>query len=154
MSILNHLSNLYNIPDDIINKIENYIIFPQNKNLLDDIKNFKIMKDKIYNEYNEQGFEYTDDYTDDFNIYSWIENDLLAYYNNNIAYIDDITNDNIEKLLRQLSFKIKKEKKGNIYAMANFHFNMNINKKSRINRYIGNLTINERIKFIELKISN
>ena len=154
MSILNHLSNLYNIPDDIINKIENYIIFPQNKNLLDDIKNFKIMKDKIYNIYLTKGFEYTDDYTDDFNIYAWIENDLLAYYNNNIAYIDDITNDNIEKLLRQLSFKIKKEKKGHIYALANFHFNMNINKKSRINRYIGNLTTNERIKFIELEISN
>ncbi|MAT13467.1 MAG: hypothetical protein CMM02_20910 [Rhodopirellula sp.] len=154
MSILNHLSNLYNIPDDIINKIENYIIFPQNKNLLDDIKNFKIMKDNIYNKYLTNGFEYSDNYTDDFNIYAWIENDLLAYYNNNIAYIDDITNDNIEKLLRQLSFKIKKEKKGHIYALANFHFNMNINKKSRINRYIGNLTTNERIKFIELEISN
>lgn len=136
------------LDDDLKNLILSKIRKPQNKDLLNDIINYKKQKDIIYDKYLANGFEYTDDYTDDFNIHGWIENDLLGYYNNNLAYIENITECNINKLSRQLSFKIKKNIKGETNAVYNFHLNTNIDIKSRINRYIGNLTIDERNNFI------
>ena len=108
MSILNKLSYLYNIPEDITNKIENYIIFPQNKNLLNDIKNFKIMKDKIYNEYSEQGFIQNNDVLDEYNITSQFDTDLLYYFNDLKLYSEIITKNNINKVERLLVYNLKK----------------------------------------------
>ena len=149
MSILNYLSNLYNIPDDINNKIENYIIFPQNKNLLDDIKNLKIMKDKIYNEYNEQGYIQNNDMLDEYNINSQFDTDLLYYFNDLKLYSEIITENNIDKVERLFVYNLKKEKYGEKRTLDNFHINFKIPILSRINRYLACLTIDERDDFFE-----
>lgn len=149
MSILNKLSYLYNIPDDITNKIENYIIFPQNKNLLNDIKNFKIMKDKIYNEYSEQGFIQNNDVLDEYNITSQFDTDLLYYFNDLKLYSEIITKNNINKVERLLVYNLKKNIYGEKRALDNFHINFKIPIISRINRYLACLTIDERSDYFE-----
>jgi len=137
------------LDDDLKNLVLSKVRNPQNKELLADIINFKKQKETIYNKYLENGFEYSDQYDDEFNIHAWIENDLTAYYNNDIAYIDDIIDSNIDKLSRQLCFKIKKEKKGETEAVYRYHLDIKVNPISKINRYIGNLTISEREDFIK-----
>lgn len=138
MNDLSKCFKYYNeLDDDLKNLVLSKVRNPQNKELLNDIVNFKKQKDAIYKKYLENGFEYTDNYDDDFNIHAWIDNDLSIYYNNNI-----------NKLTRQYCYRIKKEKKGEIDTIYNFHFNIKIDCKSKINRYIANLTIGEREDFI------
>ena len=131
--MINNLSiyfKYYNeLDDDLKNLVLSKIRSPQKKELLDDIVSFKKHKDIIYNKYLLNGFEYTDDYTDDFNIYGWIDNDLLGYYNNNIPYMDNnnyikIIDSNIRKLSRQMCYKIKKEKNGESRVLFNYHLNV------------------------------
>tara|TARA_B110000444_G_scaffold207871_1_gene202028 strand:+ start:820 stop:1308 length:489 start_codon:yes stop_codon:yes gene_type:complete len=143
-----HFKYYYELDDDLKNIVLSKIRNPQNKELLNDIISYKKQKEIIYEKYFKNGFEYTDDYGDDINIYGWIENDLSGYYNNEIAYIDNIVPSNIDKLLRQYSYKIKREIKGETNTLFNYHLNNKIDAKSKINRYIGNLTINEREEFI------
>jgi hypothetical protein len=151
MSDLSKCFKYYNeLDDDLKNLVLSKIRNPQNKELLDDIINFQKQKDAIYKKYLENGFEYTENYDDDFNIHAWIDNDLSGYYNNGIAYINNIENTNINKLMRQYCYRIKKEKKGETDTVYNFHLNMKIDCKSKINRYIANLTIDEREDFIKI----
>ena len=136
------------LDDDLKNIVLSKIRKPQNKELLNDIISYKKQKDIIYEKYLENGFEYTEDYGDDLNIYGWIENDLSGYYNNDIAYMDEIVDCNIDKLLRLYCYKIKSKIKGEENTIFNYYLNSKIDAKSKINRYIGNLTINEREEFI------
>jgi nitrogenase subunit NifH len=142
--------NIYNnLPEDLQYKITSHYIFSENKNkLLKDIIQYKKQKEEIYNLYSKNGFIYNLDFTDDNNIYAWVENDLMAYYNDNKVYMDIITDNNKNKMSRQLIYNIKKniEEKNAIY---NYHLNNKINIIAKINRYIANLTIDERIDFIE-----
>tara|TARA_Y100000389_G_scaffold189450_1_gene213206 strand:+ start:674 stop:1096 length:423 start_codon:yes stop_codon:yes gene_type:complete len=135
-------NNFNNLAEDLQELVLSKIIYKQNKELLDDIKNYKKNKNIIFKKYNDLGYIYNDDYTDDFNIYSKIENDLMSYYNDKYAYIDNSSINNIKKINRLLVSKYKK----NIFF--NFHLNFKINIKSRINRYIGCLNIDERNNFI------
>jgi len=91
---------IYNkLPDDIKDIILNkYLIYPQKKELLNDIENFKKYKNIIYKIYKILGYEYNDNYIDDFNIYSVIDNDLMAFWNNDTAYIYGITDENYAKM--------------------------------------------------------
>lgn len=137
-----------NLPDDIKYIILNkYLLYPQNKELLNDIENFKKYKDGIYSIYEHRGYEYNNDYTDDFNIYSVFDNDLMSFWNDDIAYNDSITNKNYEKMLRIMAFKIKNDC-DSIKARHNFHLNIDISPKTKINRYLAGLTIEERAKFV------
>jgi|UniRef100_A0A6C0JQ60 hypothetical protein len=142
--------NIYNnLPEDLQYKITSHCIFSENKNkLLKDIIQYKKQKEEIYDLYSKNGFIYNLDFTDDNNIYAWVENDLMSYYNDSKAYMDIITDNNKNKMSRQLIYNIKKniEEKNAIY---NYHLNNNINIVGKINRYIANLTIDERIDFIE-----
>tara|TARA_B000000475_G_scaffold93925_1_gene76410 strand:- start:8707 stop:9129 length:423 start_codon:yes stop_codon:yes gene_type:complete len=135
-------NNFNNLDKDLQELVLSKIIYKQNKELLNDIKNYKENKNIIFKKYNDLGYIYNDDYTDDFNIYSKIENDLMSYYNDKYAYIDNSSINNIKKINRLLVSKYKK----NIFF--NFHLNLKINIKSRINRYIGCLNIDERNNFI------
>ena len=143
--------NIFNeLPDDIKNLILNkYLIYPQDKTLLEDIRNYKKNKDIIFKIYEIKGYEYECDYTEEFNIYSTIDNDLMAYWNDDVAYVNGIMEKNFNKMFRLLSFKIKHDKE-NEKAVYNFHMNYKIPLESKINRYIGGLNINERNKFINL----
>jgi len=143
--------NIFNeLPDDIKNLILNkYLLYPQDKTLLEDIRNYKKNKILIYKIYEKKGYEYNCDYTDEFNIYSAIDNDLMAYWNDDVAYDNGIVKKNFNKMIRILSFKIKYDKE-NEKAVYNFHMKCKIPLESKINRYIGGLNINERNKFINL----
>jgi hypothetical protein len=142
---------IYNkLPDDIKDIILNkYLIYPQKKELLNDIENFKKYKDGIYKIYEHLGYEYNNDYTNDFNIYAVIDNDLMAFWNDDMAYIYGITDKNYAKMFRLLAFKIKNDSYGS-KAQHNFHMNINISSKTKINRYLAGLTMEERAKFVSI----
>ena len=145
--ILNNYFKFYNeLNNDLQNEILSKIIYPQNKNLQLDIINYKISKDKIFEKYIEIGYDY--DINNEFYIYHQIENDLIGFYNDYVALMYGLTETNIEKLERILSFKIKMEKnKSRIATYLMISNNLNIN--TRINMLIGGLTINERNEFIK-----
>jgi len=142
--------NIYdNLPKDIQDHITNkYLLYPQSAELRNDIENFKIIKDKILKKYEDKGYEYTDDITDDFNIYAWIENDLLSYWNDNIPLDIKLSNNNIKRMERFTAYKIKKEKKCLDIAANNFHNN---NTNIKIIKYIAGLNIKEREDFVNIK---
>ena len=74
------------LPDDIQSLILNkYLIFPQDHGLLNDIRSFYSHRNKIFKRYEKIGYEYGDDYMDEFNIYSIIDNDLMAFWNDDVA---------------------------------------------------------------------
>ena len=94
------------------------IIYKQNKELLNDIKNYKKNINIIFKKYNDLGYIYNDDYTDDFNIYSKIENDLMSYYNDQYAYIDKSSINNCIYHINYDIDVIKKEHCINKYTLS------------------------------------
>ena len=143
--------NIFNkLPDDIQSLILNkYLIYPQNHGLLNDIRSFNEHRNKIFKIYEKIGYEYGNDYLDEFNIYSIIDNDLMAFWNDDNAYMYGISDDNNTKMLRLLAFEIKNNYDSS-RARHNFHMNLKISPKTKINRYLAGLTIDERSKFILL----
>jgi hypothetical protein len=142
--------NIYKkLPDDIKEIILNkYLIYPQKKELLDDIANFTKMKNGIYNIYQLIGYEYTDDFTDDINIDAAIDNDLMAYWNNDIAYYQGISNDNVNKMQRIFAYNVKSNLNADL-AKYNFHLSIKTSPKTKINRYLAGLNTNERRDFVK-----
>ena len=142
--------NIYDsLPKDIQDHIrDKHFLYPQSAELRKDIENFKIIKDKIIKKYEDKGLEYTDDVTDDFNIYAWIENDLLSYWNDNIPLDIKISKNNITRMERFTAYNIKKDKKILSDVVNNFHNN---NTNIKIVKYIAGLNIYEREEFINIK---
>lgn len=134
------------LPDDLKDNVLKYIKYPQNSDLLADIRDFKLSRDFIVNSYLSNGFCSNEDFQDIRNAYSWIENDLMRYWNDEVSYIDKITDNNYNKMSRLLAYNIKsgidKDK-----ALSNFHLNVKICPKHKINVYIACLTMDERIEF-------
>tara|TARA_B110000858_G_scaffold8852_1_gene9412 strand:+ start:2390 stop:2851 length:462 start_codon:yes stop_codon:yes gene_type:complete len=143
VSISNYFNDL--LYEDLQNLILSKIRKPQNKDLLNDIIDYKKSKDIIFNKYVNNGFTYDIDNT--FYIYYQIENDLMGYYNEDIALLDWITIKNIEKLERILSIKYKLENNKDKTLDDIFILN-NMSSNSRINILLGSLTISERESFI------
>jgi hypothetical protein len=142
--------NIYDsLPKDIQDHIrDKHFLYPQSAELRKDIENFKIIKDKIIKKYEDKGLEYTDDVSDDFNIYAWIENDLLSYWNDNIPLDIKISKNNITRMERFTAYNIKKDKKILSDVVNNFHNN---NTNIKIVKYIAGLNIYEREEFINIK---
>ena len=142
-----------NIYDSLHKDIQDHIrdkhfLYPQSAELRKDIENFKIIKDKIIKKYEDKGLEYTDDVSDDFNIYAWIENDLLSYWNDNIPLDIKISKNNITRMERFTAYNIKKDKKILSDVVNNFHNN---NTNIKIIKYIACLNICEIEEFINIK---
>jgi hypothetical protein len=85
-----------------------------------------------------------------FYIYYQIENDLIRYFNDDVATNDLITEKNISKLERILSIKnkLEKNKKKTLDSLMDAMDNLNV--ISRINILIGALTCEERKQFLQL----
>ncbi len=144
---INNIFKYYNeLNDDLQNEIISKIRYPINNNLRLDIINYKNSKEKIINKYIEKGYDY--DINNEFYIYFQIENDLIRYYNDDVATMNGITECNIEKLERILSIKKKMEKKNKAFIATQLMYSNNININTRINMLIGCLKINEREDFI------
>ena len=100
--------------------LNKYLIYPQDNGLLNDIRSFYSHRNKIFKRYEKIGYEYGNDYMDEFNIYSIIDNDLMAFWNDDVAYTLGVTDKNYIKMFRQLAFNIKNDK-DSIMANYNFH---------------------------------
>jgi len=119
-----------------------------NKELLNDIRSYHKTKKKILNIYKNNGFIDNNNYNNDNNLYTTIQNDLSSYFNDDLAYMYCLSLNNMLRLKRLYVVKIRK----NLFdIIINFHFNFNNDIKSSINRYIGCMTIDERLEFINQK---
>lgn len=129
---------------DLQHLIYSKIYYKQPKDLLDDILNYHKSYNYIITKYKKHGLIDNLDYSDDFNLYVWLENDLCAFFNDNLDSYNIISLNNIKKIKRLKITNTKKFKD----LMHSFHLSFNIDIKTRINRYIACLTIAERKLFM------
>lgn len=148
MDISKHFKYFYELDEDLQNLITSKIKNPISKELDADIINYKDAKDTIIAEYEKKGYDYDTDGM--FYIYYQIENDLIRFFNDDVATNELITDNNISKLERILSIKNKlnKNKDNVINCLMNAIDNLNV--ISRINILIGALTCEERKQFLKL----
>jgi hypothetical protein len=148
MDISKYFKYFHDLDDDLQNLITSKIKNPICKDLDADIINYKIFREDIIKKYEEKGYDY--DIDGMFYIYYQIENDLIRYFNDDVATMDLITEKNIEKMERILSIKIKLEKNKKNAIDSLMDSNDNLNVISRINILIGALTCEEREQFLKL----
>jgi hypothetical protein len=148
MDITRHFSYFYELNEDLQALILSKIRHPISKELDADIINYKDTKATIIAEYEKKGYDY--EIEGNFYIYYQIENDLIRFFNDDVATMDLITENNIRKLERILSIKnkLEKNKKNAIDTLMNANDTINI--MSRINILIGALTCEERQQFLKL----
>lgn len=148
MELSKYFKYYYNLNEDLQNLILTKIRHPISKELDVDIVNFKTFKEDVINTYLKKGFDY--DIDGMFYIYYQIENDLIRFFNDDIATMDFITEKNIKKMERILSIKkkLEKNKKKTIDCLMKSTDSLQVN--SRINILIGALTCEERSKFLKL----
>ena len=126
MDISKHFKYFYDLNEDLQTLILSKIRNPINKDLEADIIDYKDVKETIIAEYEKMGYDY--DIDGMFYIYYQIENDLIRFFNDDVATMDLITENNIKKLERILSIK---NKKNAIDSLMNAKDNLNV--ISRIN---------------------
>ena len=145
-NLTKHFKYFNEFDEDIQNLILSKIRKPQDKNLLNDIIDYKKSKELLFNRYEYNGYTY-DSNDDMFYIYYQIDNDLIGYYNDYIALDKWVTIENIKKLERILSIKYKFIKNKD-KTLKNILFSNNLSTNSRINILLGGLTIAERKSFL------
>ena len=146
MNINNYFKYFDKLNYDLQNEILSKIRKSQNKDLLEDIINFKKAKKEIFEKYENNNCNY--DINSESFIYFQIESDLIKYFNDDITTLYGITETNIEKLERILSIKLKMKKNKALIA-TKMMIDNKISVNKRINMLIGALTIKERQNFID-----
>jgi hypothetical protein len=146
MNINNYFKYFDKLNYDLQNEILSKIRKSQNKDLLEDITNFKKAKKEIFEKYENNNCNY--DINSESFIYFQIESDLIKYFNDDITTLYGITETNIEKLERILSIKLKMKKNKALIA-TKMMIDNKISVNKRINMLIGALTIKERQNFID-----
>ena len=148
MDITKHFKYFNDLNIDLQDLIISKIKHPISKDLDADIVNYKNFKDDMIDKYVEKGYDY--DIDGMFYIYYQIENDLLRFFNDDVATMDLITENNIRKLERILSIKNKLEKNKESVTNTLMNSSDNLHTISRINILIGALTCEERENFLQL----
>ena len=148
MDITHHFAYFNDLNLDLQTLILSKIRNPINKDLEADIIDYKDVKETIIAEYEKKGYDY--DSEGMFYIYYQIENDLIRFFNDDVATNDLITENNISKLERILSIKNKLEKNKDNVITSLMNSNDNLNVVSRINILIGTMTCEERRQFLKL----
>jgi hypothetical protein len=148
MDITRHFAYFNDLNLDLQTLILSKIRNPINKDLEADIIDYKDVKETIIAEYEKKGYDY--DSEGMFYIYYQIENDLIRFFNDDVATNDLITENNISKLERILSIKNKLEKNKDNVITSLMNSNDNLNVVSRINILIGTMTCEERRQFLKL----
>ena len=148
MDISKHFKYFYDLNEDLQTLILSKIRNPINKDLEADIIDYKDTRETIIAEYEKKGYDY--DIEGMFYIYYQIENDLIRFFNDDVATNDLITENNISKLERILSIKNKLEKNKDNVITSLMNSNDNLNVVSRINILIGTMTCEERRQFLKL----
>jgi len=135
------------LPKDLQKYIYSLIIFSQDKYIIQDIKTFYVVKKSIFSKYsNTQEYVDNNDYYNDFNIHSSIDNDIMRFFNDD--NVDNYIKINEERMNRMLSYTIKYKLYG-YKANFNFHMNKKTSPKTHINRYIGCLNVGERVELLK-----
>ena len=130
------------LPKDIILKIIPYTYHLQNKNLLDDIINYKESKTILFEIYNNCWIIHIEYPIESQEDKYWLINDLLLYANDNKASMNGYV-DNFYNIFKR-----------NIYLQTNEDVDKyvdNFEKKhilTQINIFLGLLTVEERQDFI------
>ena len=148
MDITRHFAYFNDLNLDLQTLILSKIRNPISKELEADIIDYKDVKETIIAEYEKKGYDY--DIEGMFYIYYQIENDLIRFFNDDVATNDLITENNISKLERILSIKNKLEKNKDNVITSLMNGNDNIKLFSRINILIGTMTCEERRQFLKL----
>ena len=148
MDITRHFAYFNDLNPDLQTLILSKIRNPINKDLEADIIDYKDVKETIIAEYEKMGYDY--DIDGMFYIYYQIENDLIRFFNDDVATNDLITENNISKLERILSIKNKLAKNKDNVITSLMNSNDNIKLFSRINILIGTMTCEERRQFLKL----
>ena len=125
MDISKHFKYFNYLNEDLQTLILYKIRNPISKDLEADIIDYKDAKETIIAEYEKKGYDY--DIDGMFYIYYQIENDLIRFFNDDVATNDLITENNISKLERILSIKNKLEKNKNIVITSLMNSNDNLN---------------------------
>tara|TARA_B100001540_G_scaffold317336_2_gene350079 strand:+ start:3135 stop:3599 length:465 start_codon:yes stop_codon:yes gene_type:complete len=146
MNINNYFKYFDKLNYDLQNEILSKIRKSQNKDLLEDITNFKKAKKEIFEKYENNNCNY--DINSESFIYFQIESDLIKYFNDDITTLYGITETNVKKLERILSIKLKMKKNKALIA-TKMMIDNKISVNKRINMLIGALTIKERQNFID-----
>ena len=98
MDISKHFKYFNYLNEDLQTLILSKIRNPINKDLEADIIDYKDVKETIIAEYEKMGYDY--DIDGMFYIYYQIENDLIRFFNDDVATMDLITENNIKILIR------------------------------------------------------
>ena len=131
-------TNLDSMPHEIIGKIMDYILNPQPKELLNDIKNYHITKEIGLKLYKKKII--TNDYKEYFT------NDIAAYLNEDNAMIYGCV-DNFYNTIRRLYQNKHKDKLDIIKYYLKYLINKSVDIE--LNMMWGILTPNERWKILE-----
>ena len=148
MDITRHFAYFNDLNLDLQTLILSKIRNPISKDLEADIIDYKDAKETIIAEYEKKGYDYDSDGL--FYIYYQIENDLIRFFNDDVATNDLITENNISKLERILSIKNKLGKNKDNVITSLMNSNDNLNVISRINILIGAMTCEERKQFLKI----
>ena len=125
--------------NDLIEKVYSHIIYNYPKELLEDIQDFYNKKNEILNIYTKKFSHEPDE------VLNWIENDLLAFYNNDIALMNCFTN-NFRNLFRR-KYKYNNYDDNQIDKYCTSLMSKDV--KYIINILLSNMNKKERDCFIE-----
>ena len=132
------------LPIDIIREhILPFTYNPQPKKICDDIKSFFNIRKHLCNVYYDRWkdtFEYEENAD-----YNWLENDILRFYNNDIALMNGIHIDYINRYRRM--FMLNDKDREDINHLITLY--LRYDSKQMVNRLLGILTSEERIDLVD-----
>lgn len=133
------IEKLDSVNKDLVDKIYSYIIYPQPKYLLDDIRNLYEVKNKLYEIYTKRYSHEPEE------IENWIYNDIICYYNDDFPTMNGYTDNYIEKINRFF-------RSYDTTSIINYiqYCENNKNIKSNINIYLSHLSIQERMQLLNV----
>ena len=138
------MNSLSRLPLEIIREeIIPFTYNPQPKEICDDIKSFYNVRKHLSEIYYDR-WRWTFEYEENAD-YNWLENDILRFYNNDIALMNGLHIDYINRYRRLFMLNDKSIE----YIKHLIRLYLTYNSKVMVNRLLGILTSKERIDLID-----
>jgi len=136
---------LQKIPEDVIREnIIPYTYKTQSKELLDDIISVIYTKEILIELYIKRWNEWHDE-----NYMDWLSNDISRFFNEDVATMIRYVDSNINKFKRLFKISYKDYDRKKIINVINKFESPNTLSIFHFNTYLGILTCNERIQFLQ-----
>lgn len=133
--------SLQKIPEEVIREnIIPYTYNTQSRELLDDIISFIYMKEILIELYYE---------TYDENYLDWLSNDIIIFFNEDVATMIEFVDSNVNKFKRLFKFFYKNYDKSKIIKFISKFHSGNNSSIFHFNTCLGILTCSERIAFFK-----